>query len=438
MSKNKGIEILKGIQENIEIHSVEEKFADKFYDIGEEILRKDFMQGKSYTLLYRFPHIIKILDDERNRNLFEEFCKINSKLAMTFAKEDLQNKIFNFLANKNKSWSDSTSYSNLLKLLNEIKVLNVTLVSLFRGVRIEKEEIFGNFKLRKINVKDLEKVYGKYTTFNLIIKKNNDVKALKETEFTFIEYHNTKIRITSDGKIMSSSHHTQKLAKIFKEKFKILSLFFHFFYWHPTDDRREISYFNMSINNIFSISQNAIYIFDDLKKPDYHKGGQEISSGTCPVPLRKDDFGYGILNSKTDEKLLLLIDKDKTGLEKNIYQAIIWAGKSKRTSDLDEAFVQLFIALEALCCEKDISEFVAFYLGENKEERLKYYNLVSEAHRKRSLIVHQNSFANTIEINDYYILFEIIRKIIYKMFTGLSTIKTKDDLTQYIKERKYS
>lgn len=85
-----------------------------------------------------------------------------------------------------------------------------------------------------------------------------------------------------------------------------------------------------------------------------------------------------------------------------------------------------------------MSDFVAYYLGVNLKERLDYINTVNKLHKKRSVIVHQNSFGNIIEYREYYNLLDNIKKIVYKMYENLNSIKTKEDLKKYMEELRYS
>ena len=98
---------------------------------------------------------------------------------------------------------------------------------------------------------------------------------------------------------------------------------------------------------------------------------------------------------------------------------------------------QIFIKFQ-VDDDKKISDFVAYYLGKTLEERLDYKAKVSNFHNKRSMIVHQNSFANTVNYKEYLNLLAIVKQIIYKMYSNLSTIKTKEELKEYIKKIKYS
>lgn len=88
--------------------------------------------------------------------------------------------------------------------------------------------------------------------------------------------------------------------------------------------------------------------------------------------------------------------------------------------------------------DKHISDFVAYYLGVNLKERLDYINTVNKLHKKRSVIVHQNSFGNIIEHREYYNLLDNIKKNVYKMYENLNSIKTKEDLKKYMEELRYS
>lgn len=437
MSKIRGLEIIQAIKDNIEYYKIDAENDENYYKKVDDIINTYIKPSSTPSMiLHRKSHVIYVHDSNKNRELFEEFCKINSSITETYAEQDLQDKIFEFLISNNSKELNQTTYSELLKFLNKIEVFNVTLVSMIKGLRFEKEEVLGNFRFRKIEYKDIDKVYGNTSLYKHIVDKHNDNINKEDQIYAFLEYHNTKIRIADDGTILSSNNHIKKLADIYREKFNTLLLFFSFLC--PRLYNNPKYHLNMSIDDIFSTSENAIYIYDNLENPNYNKGGQIISSGSIPVSLRKDKFGYGIIKNKQDEELLLLIDKSRRGLEKNIYQAIIWAGKSTRAPNLDEAFVLLFMSLEALCPEKDINDFVAYYIGKDLQNRLKYKSIIGEMHTKRSLIVHQNSFASTVNFDDYRKLFDIVKQIIYKMHKELYKISTIEDLQGHLQTIKYS
>lgn len=91
-----------------------------------------------------------------------------------------------------------------------------------------------------------------------------------------------------------------------------------------------------------------------------------------------------------------------------------------------------------------LSETIAFFLAEIQEERLKIYKNVQQAYDIRSAVVHGDGIPNKFLKNDFELLFstaksidEILRKSITKILTHselteLFTIKTKEDISNYL------
>lgn len=439
MSKQEGTAILNAIKENIKTYKVKKKDAESFYDIADEIIAKAIDMTKPYTVLYRFPYVIVILDSKKNKELFEKFSQINLRLVETFANEDLEDIILKFIADRKKAKISTTDYSGLLKILNQVPLFNLTTVAFISGVSFKNDEILGNFKFRRIHYNNIEKIYGR-SLYKSIIDKSIEDDKFRKKDFYFLEYHNSKIRIRKDKSITSSNHHISKISEIFKKKIQILSFVFSFLNGIVFDDNgKKRNNSKLEIYNIFHHTENAIYLFEDLEDNlTNSKGGQILSLGQMPIQLRRDRYGNGIIKDEIDEGIISLVDKKKQGLENNIFQAVLWTGKSIQNDDLEEAFVQLFIALEALVCSSSISDFVAYYLGDKLDQRLSYKTLIKDMHNKRSRIVHQNSFSNTVDYIDYIKLLKVVKDIVYKMYSQLSTVKNKEDLEKQIENIKYS
>ncbi len=434
-----GTQILKDINSNISIYTYKkEEISKEFGEVIDIIIEKNRKERNFYSYSFDFPYIITIFDYDKNVEFFEKFYRKNYKITENFSKEDLKNKIFHFLAKNPSNIIDK----NLISELKQIKETSFIMVAMIRGLSVDKEESFGNFKIKLLKYKDIENIYSSNSLFKNTIESGNEM--FKEYNYYFLEYH-TKVRVVNDDDFKPSNH-IDKLREIYEKKFKQLSLVLNFLYKKNYDNKNEkIRSLDISLYNILpDFLDNHIAIFEDSINNDKLKANLSIknsSSNETPLRLSLDgEIGIRgvIISSEIDEELIKLIDKEKSGLETNIFQAILWAGKSIVNDDLEEAFVQLFIGLEALCMDKHISDFVAYYLGEKLDERLQYRAIIKDLHNKRSRIIHQNSFGNIIEYVDYYNLLDIVKKIIYKMYKNLCLIKTKEDLEKYIEELRYS
>ena len=275
----KGIEILNQINLNTEAYKVENNNVDqhqynrKAYNIKATIYSYSFINSS---------YIVIIFDNNKNGILFEEFCKLNSSLTKTFSKKDLEKKIFSFLA-ENKTEITKEIYRKLLKELNQIKLSNIIVVSMFKGIFVDKEETLGNFKIRTLKFNEIEKIYGENCQFQYIIQHNTE--SFNKEQYSFLEYHNAKVRIIDT---FPEYNYTNKLEEIYQEKFQQLSLVFNFLYKnHYNKNNEKSGFLSMEINHIFSPEfDNHIAIFEDSVSNLSYKGG--------PIFFNKEYMGVSL------------------------------------------------------------------------------------------------------------------------------------------------
>jgi len=138
----------------------------------------------------------------------------------------------------------------------------------------------------------------------------------------------------------------------------------------------------------------------------------------------------------------------RNDLQQKILDSIEWAGKALVESDDSKALLQYIISIEALLqydegkfivpsIVSQLSDMVAFLLGESHKQRVSYSNYIKDLYKIRSSITHSGkSNINDISLHTAHVLtHKIIRKIIthppYKTFV------TKKSLCKYLIELKF-
>lgn len=266
-----GTQILKDINSNISIYTYKkEEISKEFGEVIDIIIEKNRKERNFYSYSFDFPYIITIFDYDKNVEFFEKFYRKNYKITEIFSKEDLKNKIFHFLA-KNPN---NIIYKNLISELEQIKETSFIMVAMVRGLSVDKEESFGNFKIKLLKYKDIENIYGSNSLFKNTIESGNEM--FKEYNYYFLEYH-TKVRVVNDDDFKPSNH-IDKLREIYEKKFKQLSLVLNFLYKKNYDNKNEkIRSLDISLYNILpDFLDNHIAIFEDSINNDKLKTNLSI------------------------------------------------------------------------------------------------------------------------------------------------------------------
>lgn len=135
-------------------------------------------------------------------------------------------------------------------------------------------------------------------------------------------------------------------------------------------------------------------------------------------------------------------------VEKRILTAIDWIGKGLSEIEYSKAFIQIMFAIEALLNFRDkeiiqpsilsrISEFIAFTIGSNYNERIKLENDFKHLYGLRSSIAHGNdTFVNR---GDFILLLSMARDLVWEFLKNKELRKTSkfDDYIVWIKQKKY-
>ncbi|MFA7657919.1 MAG: hypothetical protein WCY19_00635 [Candidatus Gastranaerophilaceae bacterium] len=150
-----------------------------------------------------------------------------------------------------------------------------------------------------------------------------------------------------------------------------------------------------------------------------------------------------------NKKLFNYIENEPpTEIERKIKLAVSWIGQSLEKANLDEAYMELCIALETLLSGYNspmergtayqLREYGAFLATKNKNKRVSIYNDLKILYNIRCTISH-SGIAKKLTTKEYYRLLKILKAIINELFILLETknITTHKKLQDYIDEIKF-
>ena len=131
----------------------------------------------------------------------------------------------------------------------------------------------------------------------------------------------------------------------------------------------------------------------------------------------------------------LFDDNDLNEMECRLKEAIIWTAKATHENDDSIAYVECFLALEAILMEQDgfinksitaqISEYVAFLLCKELDKRIALEKKLKQLYKIRSAIAHGKNINNiSMEVRD---IFKIVKHVIYLiLYADKNTRKFKN------------
>ena len=135
--------------------------------------------------------------------------------------------------------------------------------------------------------------------------------------------------------------------------------------------------------------------------------------------------------------------KNLNKLEQRVQMSVNWFGQSLRNNNLIQRYTYLSIALETLLSSKKVGlmdqsityrlrEYAAFLCTDDKAERKKIYDKISELYTIRSEISHSGK-SDSIKYKDYIELLGIVHRVITAVRSLIEKgLKTDADLTNYI------
>lgn len=153
--------------------------------------------------------------------------------------------------------------------------------------------------------------------------------------------------------------------------------------------------------------------------------------------------------SQGNDKIWVLITKtQKTEIEKRLLNAIEWIGKAVYDIDLSKSLVQFVFAIEGMLQQNEkaiitpsivsqLSDWLAFIINDDLEQRKKISKYFKDIYQKRSAIAH--GAIKTIDIQDLGIALQISKLMIITFLTNkpFCDIKTMDELNKHITDLKF-
>jgi len=154
-------------------------------------------------------------------------------------------------------------------------------------------------------------------------------------------------------------------------------------------------------------------------------------------------------SSQGNDKIWYLITKtQKTEIEKRLLNAIEWIGKAVYDIDLSKSLVQFVFAIEGMLqlnekaiitpsIVSQLSDWLAFIINDDLEQRKKISKYFKEIYQKRSAIAH--GAVKTIDIQDLAMAMQISKLMIIAFLTHkpFCDIKTMNELNKCIADLKF-
>ena len=199
--------------------------------------------------------------------------------------------------------------------------------------------------------------------------------------------------------------------------------------------------FYIDIRHQKAYKDNIVTIIDNK----YLAGSSKLTLKDIKINLTHKDFYDNIVSKKIWE----IFDRlNPNNMEKRIMNAINWVGKSLNEDDIAIATTYIAFGFEALLknneysmittgIQAQISETVAFLIGNNAEDRIEIEETFKKLYSFRSSIVHGSSKNNDGSYLRYLtVLYQTINVLLTN--DALLQINKPEDLFQLIKTNKYN
>ena len=205
------------------------------------------------------------------------------------------------------------------------------------------------------------------------------------------------------------------------DKFKLIDTCFRFLLKYSNSDKLRFGFYNLNYE-----SSSGMYGYNDHLF---------ISMSEYKESLCLDTFFDFLFESDLSNKVWELMEnKNLNDMEMRIKEAIIWLSEAAHQNDDGIAYMQCFLALEAILMEQDgfinksitaqISEYVAFLLGIEREERIRIEKEMKELYSIRSSIAHgKNKKGIEQELKR---IFMIVKLIVLRFLNDERLIKIRN------------
>ncbi|MES2726824.1 MAG: hypothetical protein V4643_06955, partial [Bacteroidota bacterium] len=328
------------------------------------------------------------------------------------------------------------AFVNLIRILKNEKRLCTTkdveiLLENFTKIEIQESEIFYELYGAKMNSHKL--ILGDFTIYDFelsIAELTERYPYLIHQDIYFSDRASKylvsiKVRARDNDKAVEIA---SRLCEIFENVFSYMIA--------DLNHRRTVGVFN------FRGWKNTQIVICNKDTAGY-KGTNNVS---FPVDIENPFF---IDASQGNDKIWYLITKtNKTEIEKRLLNAIEWIGKAIHDLDLSKSLVQFVFAIEGMLQQNEkalitpsivsqLSDWLAFIINDDLEERKKISKYFKEIYQKRSAIAH--GAATTIDIQDLATALQISKLMIIAFLTNkpFCEIKTMDELNKCITDLKF-
>ncbi|WP_077609233.1 HEPN domain-containing protein [Clostridium sp. Marseille-P2415] len=235
-------------------------------------------------------------------------------------------------------------------------------------------------------------------------------------------------------KIKCSAKDEDKAQEYAIQRFKLIDTCFRFLLKNDNSDRLRIGFYNLnheSTSGMYGYNNNTFVSLSEIKSS-----------------VSIDKFVNYLFESDLSKRVWDLMEKQYLNdMETRVKEAIICISEATHQNDDGIAYMQCFLALEAILMEQDgfinksitaqISEYVAFIIGKERNERISFEKEIKDLYTIRSSIAHgKNKKVISQELERIFI---IVKIIIAKFLTDkkLMSIRNVKELRAHITDLKF-
>lgn len=344
------------------------------------------------------------------KKLYESLCKVESNVSFSEFSSYIAHLIF---LNKFENFKDITDYFQNMPL-KEYHFLKPLV-----GLKLDD--------IKQINYDDITLIKKEY--FAEYFKNKNEVLELGER---ILQREESLIYVD----VICKAKDGTKASEYAMQKFKIIDICFRFFL--KSNNSKAFRFGTHSLNHD-SISGMIGYTQTELiatkKEYDYS--------------ISIDNYVKTIFETSVAKRIWELMEKaDLNDMERRIREAIIWFSMASHENDNSIAFLQCFLAIEAILLVQDefinksivaqISEHAAFILGTDSQERITIEKKFKKLYAIRSAIAHGKKKSN---IDSYIKEIFSLTHILIINFLGKDSLKHMqkiDEFSEYMTKLKFS
>ena len=377
---------------------------------------KYYGKSRCITSLENGTAVFILKEDEKewdnNINiLYSSLCKVEKNVSL---------QEFNDHIRKLISLNEFNSYDSIIKYYEKYPMKEYNFIKVAQGITIQDAEYVEHKGITLIRKDFIEKYLEKN-----ILDSEMTSNFLKKLE---TDNHVVYMKIECAAK---DSDKAQEYAI---EKFKLIDTCFRFLLKSDNSDKIRFGFYNLNYE-----STSGMYGYNN----DIFISMSEYKYTVCIDKLLNFLFESDLSN-----RVWELMEKQYLNdMETRVKEAIIWISEATHQNDDAIAYMQCFLALEAILMEQDgfinksitaqISEYVAFIIGKDKDERISFEKEIKDLYSIRSSIAHGK---NKKGISQQLVrIFIIVKTIIVKFLIDkkLMSIRNVKELREYITDLRF-